>query len=327
MILVVNAPLLNGTGSERFRVPALVDFGGDAAGRGRRLERLGGVLVDRPCPQATGPRRQPDAWANAVAVFVAGPDGRGPGGQRPEGRAEAGGRGAWEFRAAIPEPWQVELALGGQRICLEVRPAPSGQLGVFLEQWPHWTWLAQTTPAGCRMLSLFGHSGAATLAVAAAGAEVVHVDASRQACDLARRNAAASQLDEAAIRWICDDARGFVTREVRRGSHYDGVILDPPSWGHGPKGEAFSIDRDLVPLLDDLARLLPPPGAPDRRGPVLLTCHSPRWHHRRLHDTLAETLGLDAVEAGRLTCTDAAGRSLALGDYARHTPSRSHTPA
>lgn len=314
MMNIVNANDLNGTGSERFRGPALVDFGGDAAGRGRRLERLGGVLVDRPCPQATGPRRQPDTWAKATAVFVAG----------PADRADAGGRGGWKFREPLPEPWQVELALGRQRICLEVRPAPSGQLGIFLEQWPHWTWLAQATPAGCRMLSLFGHSGAATLAVAAAGAEVVHVDASRQACDLARRNAAASQLDQAAIRWICDDARRFVTREVRRGSRYDGVILDPPSWGHGPKGEAFSIDRDLAPLLDDLARLLPPPGAADRRGPVLLTCHSPRWHHRRLHDTLADTLGLDAIEAGRLTCTDAAGRSLALGDYARHAPARSH---
>jgi len=311
MMLIVNATDLNAAGSERFREPALVDFGADAAGRGRRLERLGGVLVDRPLPQATGPRRQPDTWAKAAAVFVAGPD----------------GRGAWEFRGAIPEPWQVMLPLGSHQICLEVRPAPSGQLGIFLEQWPQWQWLARATPAGCRMLSLFGHSGAATLAVAAAGAEVVHVDASRQACDLARRNAAASQLNEAAIRWICDDARGFVTREVRRGSRYDGVILDPPSWGHGPKGEAFSIDRDLAPLLDDLARLLPSPGAADRRGPVLLTCHSPRWHHRHLHDTLADTLGLDAVEAGRLTCTDAAGRSLALGDYARSVSSRSHQHA
>jgi 23S rRNA (cytosine1962-C5)-methyltransferase len=310
----MNASIMNGPDQQKFRESTLVDFGSDATGRGRRLERLGGVLVDRPLPQATGPRRQPDTWAEATVVFT----------------GDAEGRGVWQFHTPPPEPWQVELALGGQRICLEVRPAPSGQLGVFLEQWPQWQWLAQATPAGCRMLSLFGHSGAATLAVAAAGAEVVHVDASRQAGELARRNATASGLDQiavsraAVIRWIRDDARGFVAREVRRGSRYDGVILDPPSWGHGPDGEAFSIDRDLVPLLDDVARLLPPAGAADRGGPVLLTCHSPRWHHRRLHDTLADRLGLDAVEAGRLTCTDAAGRTLALGDFARHAPSRSH---
>lgn len=307
----MNTIHFNDPAAERFREPALVDFGSDAGGRGRRLERLGGVLVDRPLPQATGPRRQPDAWVEAAAVFA----------------GDEGGRGTWQFRAAVPDPWKVALPLGGRRIRLEVRPAPSGQVGVFLEQWPQWRWLAQVTPAGCRMLSLFGHSGAATLAVAAAGAEVVHVDASRQACDLARRNAAASGLDEAAVRWICDDARGFVAREVRRGSRYDGVILDPPSWGHGPRGQAFSLDRDLAPLLADLARLLQPSGAEDRRGPILLTCHSPRWHHRRLQDTLADTLGLDTVEAGRLTCTDTAGRGLALGDYARHAPSRSHDHA
>jgi 23S rRNA (cytosine1962-C5)-methyltransferase len=313
----MDAPDFNGSDQPRFRGGMLVDFGSDAAGRGRRLEQLGGVLVDRPHPQATGPRRQPDAWVNAAAVFT---------------DDDARDHGIWQFRAALPEPWQVALALGGRHICLEVRPAPSGQLGVFLEQWPQWQWLARTTPTGSRMLSLFGHSGAATLAAATAGADVVHVDASRQACDLARRNASASGLDQAAgsrptIRWICDDARRFVAREVRRGSRYDGVILDPPSWGHGPKGEAFSIDRDLEPLLDDLARLLPPAGAAGGRGPVLLTCHSPRWHHRRLHDTLAATLGLDPVEAGRLTCTDAAGRLLALGDYARHAPTGSHHPA
>lgn len=305
----MSVPILNGPSPERFRDPSLVDFGSDEAGRGRRLEWLGGVLVDRPLAQATGPRRQPDTWAAASVAFR---------------ETAADRQGTWHVRGTLPDPWRVALAPGGHRILLEVRLAPSGQLGIFLEQAAQWDWVARTTPPGSRMLSLFGHSGAATLAAAAAGAEVVHVDASRQACELARRNAAASGLDQATIRWICDDARGFVAREVRRGSHYDGVILDPPSWGHGPQGEAFAIDRDLGPLLADLARLLPPPGATDDRGPVLLTCHSPRWHHRRLHDTLADTLALDAVEAGRLTCTDAAGRSLGLGDYARHAPVPSH---
>ena len=290
----------------------LIDFGSDggaALAGGRRLERLGGVLVDRPLVQTGLPaRRLPQAWADAVAVFD----------------RDADGSGRWMFHQPLPDPWQVHLPLtpaGDAMIALEVRPAPSGQVGIFLEQLPQWQWLHRVTPAGARQLSLFAHSGAATLALAAAGAEVVHVDASKQATALARRNAAASGLGEAPIRWICDDARAFVAREVRRGARYDGVVLDPPSWGHGSKGQAFSIDRDLEPLLADLAALISPDHSVGRGGSLLLTCHSPGWHHRRLRDTLSEAFGLASYESGRLECVDAAGRALALGDYARHTPS------
>lgn len=283
---------MNVSPAGKFRDPSLVDFGA-----GRRLELLGGVLVDRPLalPDLPG-RRQPRLWADATARF------------------ESGAGHGWRFTAAVPEPWLVHVPLEGTPVvvALEVRPAPSGQVGVFLEQAEQWRWLAAVTPPGARMLSLFAHSGAATLAAAAADAEVVHVDASKQATGLARRNAAASALDAAPVRWICEDARTFVAREARRGARYDGFVLDPPSWGHGPRGQAFSIDRDLDPLLADLAKLV---GA-SPSGPLLLTCHSPRWNHRRLHDTLAIAFG-GAIESGRLTCADAAGRPLALGDFAR----------
>jgi 23S rRNA (cytosine1962-C5)-methyltransferase len=155
--------------------------------------------------------------------------------------------------------------------------------------------------------------------MAAAGAEVVHVDASRQAIALARRNAAASGLDAAPIRWVCEDARGFVAREVRRGTRYAGAVLDPPSWGHGPRGQAFAIDRDLVPLLADVARLLGA-GGDGPTGPVLLSCHAARWRHGRLRDTLAHSCPPPGLESGPLTCTDAAGRTLPLGDFARWSP-------
>jgi 23S rRNA (cytosine1962-C5)-methyltransferase len=289
---------MNAPAAEKFRDPSLVDYGS-----GRRLELLGGVLVDRPLllPDLP-PRRLPRAWGAATATFTTAP-----------GRA-----GSWHFSAPLPDPWLVRIPLAGPdtaTLALEVRPAPSGQLGVFLEQFDQWCWLATGTPRGARMLSLFAHSGAATLALATAGAEVVHVDASRQATALARRNAAASGLDTAPIRWLCEDARAFVSREVRRGARYDGVVLDPPSWGHGPKGQAFSIDRDLASLLADLAVLV----GHGRTAPLLLTCHSPRWHHRRLHDTLAETFGT-VIESGRLACRDASGRQLSLGDFARSVP-------
>jgi 23S rRNA (cytosine1962-C5)-methyltransferase len=303
---------MNGPAQPRFRDPALVDFGtlaGDASGR--RLEAIGGVLVDRPLPHdRLPPRRLPATWKGAVAFFERG----GP----------AGGGDGWRFGAPLPQPWQAVIPLDPQRqeptIALEVRPAPSGQIGIFLEQVPQWQWLFRVTPRGSRVLSLFGHSGAATLALAAAGADVVHVDASKPATALARRNAAASALAAAPIRWICDDARAFVAREVRRGAAYDGVVLDPPSWGHGTKGQAFSIDRDLGPLLADVATLLETSRAQARSGPILLTCHSPGWHQGRLCDTLTATFGLPACDAGPLACTDASGRQLILGDYARHAP-------
>jgi 23S rRNA (cytosine1962-C5)-methyltransferase len=298
--------MMNDPPPAKFRDPALVDFGADAAGRGRRLERLGGVLVDRPLPHATGPRRRGDTWAEAAAVFH---PGGGP------------GAGRWEFRRALPEAWRAPVPLGAATLSLEVRPAPSGQVGLFLEQVPQWRWLASSTPPGAVVLSLFGHSGAATLALAAAGAEVVHVDASRQALALARRNAEASGLGDLPIRWVRDDAAGYVRRQLRRGQAFSGAVIDPPSWGHGPRGEAFAIDRDLAPLVGDVARLLAgghalPP------GPLLLTCHSPGWHERRLRATLLEActaagVGAVATEDGPLECVDEASRSLALGVFAR----------
>ena len=302
---------MNGSAPEKFRSaprdPGLADFGGPE-GRGRRLERLGGVLVDRPLAHAIGPRRLPELWPQAGAVFSA----SGP------------ASGTWQVPRPLPDPWQVAVDVGPATLCLEVRPAPSGQIGVFLEQLPQWRWLAAAAPAGGTVLSLFGHSGAASLALAVGGAEVVHVDASRQAIAAARRNAEASGLAHLPIRWVCEDAATFVARQVRRGTRIAGAVLDPPSWGHGPKGQPFAIDRDLAPLMADVARMLEPPA-----GPLLLTCHSPGWRHDRLEATLAAALRdaggpFDAgvPESGPLGCLDDSGRTLDLGDFARWNPAR-----
>jgi len=297
---------MNGPSSGKFRDPSLVDFGPDDGGHGRRLEMLGGVLVDRPLLQPDLPHRRTPHWSDAAAIFRA--------------AVGPGRSGEWSFTASLPDPWRVAVPLSTATLSLEVRPAPSGQVGVFLEQCDQWEWLTRKTPTGSTMLSLFAHSGAATLAMASAGAHVVHVDASRQAIALARRNAEASGLAAAPIRWVCEDAHAFVTRELRRGARYDGVVLDPPSWGHGPKGQAFAIDRDLVPLVADLAKLTAATASPGPAGPILLTCHSTRWHHRRLRDTLTEVFPSGRFESGPLTCTDAAGRTIELGDFARRRP-------
>lgn len=286
--------------------PALVDFGD-----GRRLERLGGLLVDRPHPAATGRRRQPELWGSAAAIF----DSLGDGGE-------------WRFTSPPPSPWIVTVGLDasavardprGGSIRLHVRPAPSGQLGIFLEQLPLWRRLhAKAGRAGgftaLRVLSLFAHTGAATLAMASAGAEVFHVDSSRQAIRTARDNAAESGLADASIHWVQEDAARYCSRLVRREARFDGILLDPPSYGHGPRGEAFDIDRDLEPLLADLAGLL------DDHGFLLVTSHSPGWDGRRLSEAIASAGRIDtstsAIESGPLSCEDEAGRSLPLGWYA-----------
>jgi 23S rRNA (cytosine1962-C5)-methyltransferase len=293
---------------EKLRDPAVVDFGVDGRGNGRRLERLGGLLVDRPLPQTTDRRRLPHRWHDAAAIFRA-----------DAGSSGADGRGTWTFTRPLPEPWQALVPVGDATIVLEVHPAPSGQVGVFLEQADQWRWVRGAARAGMPILSLFAHSGAASLAAAAAGAEVVHVDASRQAVALARRNATASGLDHLPISWVCEDAATYVARCLKRGRRFAGVVLDPPSWGHGPKGQPFSIDRHLPDLLADLARLLDA----DAAGPVLLTCHSPGWHPARLRDTLAGSLAAAGwraatpIESGTLDLLDDSGRTLTLGGFAR----------
>ena len=287
----------------------LVDFGG-----GRRLERLGGILVDRPLPQATLPPALPAVWRHALVKYTGNPGGESA--ETGPGAPDRLPRG-WERRGNVPDPWEVEVPLHSRALTLGVRPAASGQTGLFLEQAPQWAWLERVTPPQCRMLSLFAHSGAASLSLAIAGARVVHVDASRQAVALARRNAAASGLADAPVRWVCEDARTFIARERRRGNRYDGVVLDPPSWGHGPRGEAFAIDRDLPALLADLAALV---GATPR-GPLLLTCHSPGWTPARLAAALGTVAGREArVESGPLEVHDASGRDLLLGAFARWSP-------
>jgi len=277
--------------------PSLVDHGD-----GRRLDRLGGVLVDRPCAAAAGRPANPAAWDMAAVRH----------------RPASGSGGEWEVDSLLPEPWTVVLPIGPGAITLAVRPAPSGQIGLFLEQLPQWRWLAERVGAGRRVLSLFAHSGAATLAAAAAGAAVVSVDASRPATALARGNAALSGLADAPIAWLEDDARKVVARLARRGERFDAVVLDPPSWGHGARGEAFAIDRDLEPLLDGAAALL----GHDGPGVLLATCHSPRWPADRLRRAVEGALARAGRPGVRVTgnvleLAAESGRRLALGVFAR----------
>jgi 23S rRNA (cytosine1962-C5)-methyltransferase len=264
----------------------LLDCGG-----GRRLERFGTVVVDRPAPAADWlPALPPTAWARPVLRWA---------------------NGAW-VRGADLAPWTVTAS----GLTLECRPAAGGQVGVFPEHAATWTWL-QRAVAGSgerlgrppEVLSLFGYTGGATLACAKAGARVVHVDSSKPAVAWARRNAALSGLDASPIRWIVDDARAFVRRERRRGRHYDGIVLDPPSYGHG--AGAWHIETDLAPLLEDLAALAGP-----RPSFVLLSAHTPGHDGEYLGALVREHFQV-AATGENLVLRARSGMKLPLGAWAR----------
>lgn len=267
---------------------ALVDVGD-----GERLERFGDRLVRRPYPPAFGPRRRPEAWADATLRF-----------DRDTG---------WSGPDANAGPWVI--ALGGLR--LELRPASGGQVGLFPEHAGMLPWLgeqavAADSPGAPSVLHLFAYTGLATLALAAAGARVTHVDASRPAVAWARRNAELSGLGDRPVRWIVDDALAFTRREARRGRRYQGVILDPPSYGHGPTGD-WRIERDLATLLEAIADVLVPDGF------VLLTAHTETLDEATLLALVMEAFRRprDRVETGDLACMSGDGRTLFLGVFAR----------
>jgi 23S rRNA (cytosine1962-C5)-methyltransferase len=265
------------------------------AGDGRRLERFGALVVDRPQPGADGPQRQPAAWPGTDLRF-----------DREQGWTGDG-------RAAADADWSVRL----EGVRLRLRPTAAGQVGCFPEHAAMLTWLrariaerraaAATTPPA--VLHLFAYTGLATLAAAAEGAAVTHVDASRPTVAWARDNAAANDLAEAPIRWIVDDAAAYAAREVRRRRRYEGVILDPPTYGHGESGRDWRIERDLPLLLETIDDLL----APD--GFVLLTAHTPALGPDRL-GALLEDLGRP-IEAGELRLVATSGARLYLGAYSR----------
>lgn len=206
------------------------------SGDNRKLERYGKVTVIRPETQAIWRPARPPLWTSAAAEF-----------------RWAEGKGEWR-KGDLPERW--ELAWEGVRAA--VRLTSFKHTGIFPEQAPNWRWLGERTAAlqKPRVLNLFGYTGIASIAAAQAGAEVTHVDASKQTNAWAKENAASSGLGESAIRFLDDDARKFVEREVRRGGVYDGIVLDPPAFGRGAKGEVWRIEEDLPALLDSLKVLL-----------------------------------------------------------------------
>jgi 23S rRNA (cytosine1962-C5)-methyltransferase len=261
----------------------LLDVGG-----GARLERFGSRIVVRPHPAAIGERRTPAAWNHATLAYDS--------------------KHLWTGPDNL-DSWQV----GVDGLTVELRPTTTGQVGLFPEQEKSWDWLRERVAPGMAVLNLFAYTGLATLVTAAEGAAVVHVDASRPTVGWARRNAELSGLAGRPVRWIVEDAKGFVARELRRGRRFDGVILDPPSYGHGPRGRGWRLEDDLAPLLRQVAELVA------AKGFVLLTAHTPGFGPEQLADVLAAPFGASRamIDRGPLQVTARTGATLDLGAFAR----------
>jgi len=273
---------------------ALVD-----SGDGRKLERWGSVRLVRPEPQAMWAPADPAAFEAADARF--------------EGSDEDEGPGRWSGRRLEDFPVRCGSA---RMVC---RLTNNRHVGLFPEQRPHWE-DAEAALSGARepeVLNLFGYTGAASLILAAAGARVTHVDASKKAIAWARENQAASGLEDAPIRWICEDAAKFVAREVRRGRRYQGILLDPPKFGRGPKNETWELFDHLAPLLADVSRIL----AEDARF-VILTAYAIRASALSVARTMEEAMAPHggSVEAGELALREETGRLLPTSMFATWRP-------
>ncbi len=266
------------------------------SGDGRKLERFGDLILERPAAQAAWrPQLSEEAWRNAHARF-----------DREEGNR-------WHGRQLLPREWEAQI----EGLRFRLSSTDFGHLGVFPEQRPMWRWLRDTCRArpGLRVLNLFAYSGGSTLAPAQGGAEVCHVDASKGMTEWARDNARRNRLDTAPIRWIVDDVSVFMAREIRRGKQYDGIILDPPSFGRGAKGEMFKIEEQINPLLDQVRALLS-----EKPAFLLLSGHTPGFTARVLHNLIEQTMqGMPGnIDSGEMQLDGTPGvRPLPSGAYAR----------
>src|SRR3989338_6169239 len=268
------------------------------SGDGEKLERYGNVIFSRPDPQVLWSKKFTEAeWNKALAVFT-----------------RAGTSGKWKISSETKQPWNVSL----NGLTFQLQLLPSKHLGLFPEQGVQWKWLGDKISASNRkisVLNLFGYTGGASLACAKAGADVCHVDSSEFAVDLAHTNMKLSGLSDKKIRFIVDDVRKFVEREIKRGNKYDVILMDPPVYGKGPKGEAWNIKTDLQPLLLRLKSLLSPnPIA------VVLNGYASGYSHityAQLLESFAKNYN-SKITSGELAIKETSGgRLLPCGIFAR----------
>jgi 23S rRNA (cytosine1962-C5)-methyltransferase len=271
------------------------------SGNGQKLERYGPYRFTRPAPQAIWkPTLDQKYWLKSQAVF------------QPTGQ-ESGG--VWKFLQLLQEnPWNMSY----KSLQFQAYASSSRHMGVFPEQAVHWDWMQDILSQSkkpARVLNLFGYTGLATLAAAHAGAQVTHVDASKKSITQARTNQDLSGLNDRPIRWIVDDAIKFLRREIRRGNRYEGIILDPPKFGRGPKGEVWEFFELFTSLVEDSVALLS-----DHPLFLIVTAYAIQASSLSLHFALNQALinKGGSIASGELALEEkSAGRLLSLAIYTR----------
>ncbi len=272
------------------------------SGHGRKLERFGDVTLVRPDPQALwSPSLDEQEWARADLRFERESDRGGRFTCGPNAPAHARGTGA-------------EWACRHGSATFMIRPTAFKHVGLFPEQATNWAWIADQSDAlverggaAPRLLNLFAYTGAASLLAAQAGYAVTHVDASKQAIAWTRDNLAASSMPDNSLRLLCDDALAFVRREVRRGSLYSAVLMDPPHYGRGPKGESWQLERDIAPLLNAVEPLLA------QRAVCVLSTYAVGYSALSLNRLVGASLGAGPhveIQAGELVLPEGQGQRL-----------------
>jgi 23S rRNA (cytosine1962-C5)-methyltransferase len=286
--------------SPRWKDYALLD-----SGDGLKLERFGKYVFVRPESQTMWKRSLEKEWKNADAIF------------QPTGE-ESGGH--WDFKKKVDEQWTLSypLSLTNKNLSFKVMTTPGRHLGVFPEVAAHWDWITELIASSKKevnVLNLFGYTGLASLAAAAAGAKVTHVDASKKSVSWARENQVLSRLEDKPIRWIVDDAVKFVQREARRGTKYDGIILDPPKFGRGPKGEIWEVYKSLPDLLQTCRECLS--ANPLFVATTVYAVRASAIHVAQAMDEMMKGFG-GTIDSGELvTREQSAGRFLSQAVYAR----------
>ncbi len=278
------------------------------SGNGQRLEKFGAHTLVRPDPQCIWKPSLPESeWKQADAIF----------------KKTSGEKGIWEKKTKLLEKWQMKYG----NLAFWVKLSPFKHTGVFPEQAVQWEWIAslldnsktrtlanEKTSTEKHILNLFGYTGIASLAAAQTGAKVTHIDASFPTIGWARENQNLSKLDEKPIRWILDDAMKFCERELKRGVKYDGIIMDPPIYGHGPKGETWDFDKSFPKLMEICSKLLS-----DNPLFVIVNAYaisaSSIMLENVLNDYLKDLGG--TIESGELALQEKSGRLLSTGIFAR----------
>lgn len=267
------------------------------SGDGEKLEKFGQYILSRPDPNAVWHKKSPSTWQKADAIFH---------------KEKFTGNSHWENKN-VKEPWKFSL----DKISMWLKLTPFKHTGIFPEQILNWQWfgkLIEQSPINCSVLNLFGYTGGATLYAASKGASVTHIDASKPSVAWAIENQKLSGLENAQIRWIVDDAKKFVAREIKRGHKYNAVILDPPSFGRDPKGKIFKFEKDVPDLLKLIKQILPP-------NPlfVLFNSYATGYSPTVIKNMLSEILPAEKIEIGELEIKEKdTDRHLPTGIFARY---------